>query len=251
MAQAYHAIPPTPIRAVRDEDAPIYDGQPIRRAHVTIITDDAVDDAAALGMAAMGMYGLLERLVGPDGSWTCSMGDLARRFACSERHVRDTAKTLEDAGLITRETVTGPKGMPIGVRWFLPRHRTTNPRTNYPEPTPEPTPELSCALDKVVVATVATRTEPNGSEGAPKPRKKRQTTPMPEDWSPEGRFTPLVAELGFSEATVARLADNFRDHWISKGETRADWDASFRTWLRNEVTFNGRRHQPKTNGLVF
>lgn len=47
---------------------------------------------------------------------------------------------------------------------------------------------------------------------------------------------------------VDHEAELFRDHWLGKGEPRLDWDASFRTWLRNAKRFG--TYARKANGQL-
>ncbi|GEM17991.1 hypothetical protein NBRC3293_2489 [Gluconobacter oxydans NBRC 3293] len=37
------------------------------------------------------------------------------------------------------------------------------------------------------------------------------------------------------------VAENFRLHWRSKGETKLDWHAAFQLWCRREQSFTGSR----------
>ena len=55
---------------------------------------------------------------------------------------------------------------------------------------------------------------------------------MTEDWQPDERNLSRLKEKHPTVDLQTELA-NFRDHWISKGERRADWNAGFRTWVRN------------------
>lgn len=55
---------------------------------------------------------------------------------------------------------------------------------------------------------------------------------MTEEWQPD------AANVERLKAKYPRLhlhdeIDKFRDHWISKGERRADWNAGLRTWMAN------------------
>lgn len=114
--------------------------------HVTVIDDGVVEDVAATcGLTGAGLYMMLERRVNRDGEWVSTIGDLATAFGCSQRHLRDTCKTLEDAGFIVREQVTGPRGMTVAIRFILPKHMRTYRAEPTPDATPEPTPEPSRA----------------------------------------------------------------------------------------------------------
>lgn len=70
-------------------------------------------------------------------------------------------------------------------------------------------------------------------------RPKRRIDP---GWQPTDDHRSLAAEVGVN---CDQQAEQFRDHYIGKGEPRADWDASFRTWLRNAPKFGGK---PGGNG---
>jgi hypothetical protein len=55
---------------------------------------------------------------------------------------------------------------------------------------------------------------------------------MTDDWQPDPtNWEGIVARHKGIDHAV-ELA-NFRDHYISKAEKRADWNASLRTWMRN------------------
>ena len=59
------------LRLVASEDPPAYDAGTPRlipdRRHMTVIEDEAVEAIAGLGMAALGLYTYLERLVDKSG----------------------------------------------------------------------------------------------------------------------------------------------------------------------------------------
>jgi hypothetical protein len=91
----------------------------------------------------------------------------------------------------------------------------------YPPPTPAPTPT------------------PNKLVGPDKSgTRAKKATSLPSDWAPSQKHQELAAELGVD--LTSELA-KFRDHAIANGKTFKDWDAGFRTWLRNAVTFGGGR----------
>ena len=55
---------------------------------------------------------------------------------------------------------------------------------------------------------------------------------MKDDWQPEpANWQAIISR--HSDLDCQTELDNFRDHWIGKGERRADWNASLRTWMRN------------------
>lgn len=69
------------------------------------------------------------------------------------------------------------------------------------------------------------REEEEKTSSAPK-----RATKLPDDWTP----TPEHVEQARTAGIDADLeATKMRDWALSKGETRKDWDATFRNWIRN------------------
>lgn len=75
---------------------------------------------------------------------------------------------------------------------------------------------------------------------APVLTPKRKTTALPDDWAPSGKHHQLSMELGFTRDRTKHEAEQFRDRALAKGERYLDWDAAFRTWLRNAKKFDDR-----------
>lgn len=160
------------------DEAPIVTGEPPRpRQHVTMIDDCVVEAVVArCGLTGAGLYVLLERRVGKDGCWVCTMTDLAAAFGCSVRHIRDTAAALEREGFLERSEATAYGGATIGIRWYLPKHLRTYGAEPTPESTPEPTPEPSCA--RVIEVVVTSSLEVDTSKGdTPLPPNARAEYP--------------------------------------------------------------------------
>jgi hypothetical protein len=65
-----------------------------------------------------------------------------------------------------------------------------------------------------------------GERSAPKRR-------IPEDWQPSAKLIAWAQEQK-PGIDMPAVVDKFRDYHLSTGEARASWDASFRTWIRNE-----------------
>lgn len=73
--------------------------------------------------------------------------------------------------------------------------------------------------------------------------------PLPSDWEPSEGHRRLAASL---KVSLDVEAEQFKDHHRSKGSKFKDWDAAFRTWLRNAAKFRDER-APKNadNGSGF
>lgn len=75
---------------------------------------------------------------------------------------------------------------------------------------------------------------------APVLRPKRKTTALPENWMPSAAHYLLGRELGLTADRVTGESEQFCDRARAKGERYLDWDAAFRTWLRNAKKFDDR-----------
>jgi hypothetical protein len=76
----------------------------------------------------------------------------------------------------------------------------------------------------------------SSSEDAPekKPPRSKPSRMVP-DWEPN----PVPYDkFPFSSTELNRQLDLFRDHFLSNGEAKADWNAAWRNWLRRAPTFD-------------
>ncbi len=124
-----------------------------------------------------------------------------------------------------------------------------------PAPDPDLDPALSPDLGRGAVAQpdnvipfARTSDDMTGPEpewwGNPKPKtpppakERRKACAMPSGWAPSVHHHALAREQGVD---AMAQADQFRDHHAARGSTFKDWDAAFRTWLRNAKRFGGGR----------
>jgi hypothetical protein len=61
---------------------------------------------------------------------------------------------------------------------------------------------------------------------------------LPDDFQPNDRAKELAKGQG---QNVLALCAAFKDHHTAKGTLFKDWQAAFRTWLRNDVKFKEAR----------
>lgn len=90
--------------------------------------------------------------------------------------------------------------------------------------------------------------EPHAANGADAPttppdeprasRKSPGKTLPPEHFEPNEADYAAGADLGLARERVASQATAMLDHFRAKGEQRADWHATFRTWIRRSVSFD-------------
>jgi DNA-binding transcriptional ArsR family regulator len=148
---------------------------------------------------------------------------LAKHCSMSVRTVQRHLQTLEEAGLIRRETRMRGEGRGrTSDRYYLSDQgdKTGPMRQNT-------TTNATIQDDQHDAIGVA---EPEGNQKGT--FRKQQNTSMTESWQPKADNWQAIISR-HSDLDCQTELDNFRDHWIGKGERRADWNASLRTWMRN------------------
>ena len=63
---------------------------------------------------------------------------------------------------------------------------------------------------------------------------------IPEDFEVSDRIVHLALENGWPDPDTE--LDAFKDYHLAKGSLMADWEAAFRTWLRNAARFRSEKH---------
>ena len=61
-------------------------------------------------------------------------------------------------------------------------------------------------------------------------------TKIPDDFAVSPRIMELAREHGWPDPR--QQLDAFKDYHLAKGSLMADWEAAFRTWLRNAPKFS-------------
>lgn len=102
--------------------------------------------------------------------------------------------------------------------------------SNAPTPTPTPTPISD--ITKVISSSSSREDENEKPKSRAKP-KRRITT----DWQPDQSCADACAQRGFNLETERA---EFIDYWLSRGDARADWQATFRNWMRTKRPYAGR-----------
>lgn len=85
---------------------------------------------------------------------------------------------------------------------------------------------------------------------APAASKKTRGTRLREDWFPTRTDANIKAETGHDRQWLERELERFRDHWASATGQRAvhaDWDATWRNWIRRAEDTGPRNRQQETD----
>jgi hypothetical protein len=177
----------------------------------TRVPNSAINDTR-LDLKARGL--LLLMLSKPDG-WTFRERSLAKQAGVGRDQLRGAMQRLVDAGYVIRrwESVDG---RPVPVTEV---YDSVQPQVGKPEVGKPDRRESQPLSNEGVLVTKEISKAP------------RQTS-MTEDWQPDPKNWERIVTSTKGIDHQLEL-DNFRDHWLSKDERRADWNASLRNWMRN------------------
>ncbi|MGP6175390.1 hypothetical protein [Corynebacterium sp. A21] len=99
--------------------------------------------------------------------------------------------------------------------------------------------ELQTSLEPPLNLPLERGDSPDGSH-TPDSRKK-SALPLPQDWMPSQEVIQAMAEECPMVDQSSELL-SFRDHWWSKDERRASWDATYRNWIRRAAKWSAPRN---------
>ena len=197
---------------------------PFTRVPNTAINDERLD------LKARGLLLLMLSL--PD-HWVFRERNLAEKAGVGRDQVRGAMQTLIDAGYVIRRREAHDGKPPVVVTEV---YDTAQDQPN------------DAGVGEAEVGKPDRReTQPISNNELRETKNNRKTkSSMTEDWRPDpDNLERLKAK--HPTVNVAMEVDAFRDHFISKGETRADWNAGLRTWIRNAEKWDTRK-VPQSNG---
>lgn len=172
---------------------------------------------------------------------------------------------LEQLGWLTKQGNSGGCGRPAAYRVHVPDHLTSKFDTTVNEDgdvvLPKTLAESATVAESTTVADL--KQNPSGidyltlaesargkeqtknrqeqtnvvSRAGAQKRESSRATVLPDDFKPNDTAVAMAAELGVS-LTAEQAA--FADHHTANGSTFKDWQAAFRTWLRNAARFARR-----------
>ena len=92
--------------------------------------------------------------------------------------------------------------------------------------------------------------EKPGSAEKPKRSTEARGSRLPEDWELPEDWAEWAAAEGLGTGAVVAQANKFRDFWISKAGKdgrKANWEATWRNWVRNNLERNGNGRNGNSN----
>lgn len=113
---------------------------------------------------------------------------------------------------------------------------SSEPRARARAPSSSPKNQVEMLIPINGGASASTTAQPrNGG-------KRNGQTRIPADWSPSRDDREYAQQRrGWDDQRTTQEAEDFRNHFISKGEERADWSAAWRSsWIANDERYGHR-----------
>lgn len=129
-------------------------------------------------------------------------------------------------------------------------HNTTQHNSTDSTHSTESTDSTNCSKQKAESSKPPIAPPQEG--GPPKAKRSRMRLPVtscPAEFNVSPAMVDWAEQQGMPNDRVMRETGKFLDHWRGKGELRADWTASWRTWIRNAVDF-GLERGSRQRGLA-
>lgn len=178
-----------------------------------------------------------------DGVCWPSVARIAVRTCLSERAVQGAIRWLVEAKILSINDRYGRSNLyEITPAAYAPpqmlRGAANAPTPADAAPTPAaPAPAPADAAPITIINHQLTKKEPSVIGATAKKPKSARATILPNDFMPDDTAEKLASDFGLS---LDEQQAAFSDHHSAKGTTFIDWQAAFRTWLRNASKFAAR-----------
>ncbi len=186
---------------------------------------------------------ILDRYAGKDGQLWPGQATLAERMECSDRHVRKLLARMKEIGAleVVRRRFNGSTIYRLVKERPEPPFLTDRNGGSTLTGTDVPPNESHITKAKEPIAAESKSSKRSRQTSFPPPGAFVLTDAM-KAWA--AKETPTV--------DVVLQTKQFADHWRGKGEKRADWVATWRTWMRNAEAWGkpGRKNNPPPTGTT-
>lgn len=189
-----------------------------------------------------------------DNSCYPSFETLAREAKVSRRTVVSAIQELEAAEIITVEARIDPEFGQKSNLYFLNRTRGAKSAPPSADFIPgggtklAPPPVQNLHPNHMNLEPDEKEPYVGEDESHPEAKPNKKSSTVPESFVLSDRIKEWGSKDGFTHAMMEYQIPQFVDHWTAKGDTRKDWDATFRTWMRNAREWN--RLGPSKGGLT-
>ena len=187
--------------------------------------------------------GLARSLYMDAGGKNCRVGAarIAKDTGLHLSTVKRADKELADTGWLD---ITSPGGSVRGGTRMTTVYRAQIPPTGSTQrPVAEKDRYSSAPRPVAENATTGSREVPHHIETSRTTSERRRSTRIPEDFTVSDEMRAWATAKGI-RSNLDTETERFVDYWSSKGDTRVDWVAAWRNWLRRADDYLAARPDP-------
>lgn len=175
-----------------------------------------------------------------DGVCWPSHDTIAKRVGVGRRQVIRIIEQLEQMGVVER----------IERKQYSNKYLIRcDIAVSHPKPSPDVTPRAHVTSTPDVTSTtpdvtsrasrcdIAMSPEPSINHQGTVRERKRAATPIPDDFRVSEHMYGWAAEKGIGRRQVDADTEQFIDYHRGKDSRQVDWEATWRTWMRNTIRF--------------
>lgn len=168
------------------------------------------------------------------GSWAATREEFQRATALTRHKLDRALRRARDEGYLRSE---GSHGTDRTLTWSI-VYADEPTSAHVPESGTSDTGKRHQPVPESGISSSSRRTTTEGG-------RAKRAAPLPEGFEPNETCSRLAAELRLD--VDSELAA-FRDHALANGKLQKDWQATFRTWLRNSAKWAAERGQRAAGG---
>ena len=212
--------------------------EPERKACYFVVFDWMLTDLKLSGYQAFIYAAIYNYSQDPNGCFSGSISYLQDTLGASRQGVIDALAALVKKGLIVKkETIKN------GVQFNT--YRSTDRNCTGSQETVPPVQKLVKGSQETGLGgsqvSVPNNKDINKKDNKDNPplsphdvKTTKRKTRLPDDWflPKEWGEWALSERQDLNVEDIRLEANQFRDYWLSRGETHADWYATWRTWVR-------------------
>ena len=130
---------------------------------------------------------------------------------------------------------------PPGTTYGIGKTACTKPDCRHGSTVDQPLSNGGSPVGQPVTNGCSTADGDGDGDGDGRARATRRVQ-LPSTWKPTQQHAAFAAT---NRLNIEIESEQFKDHHRAKGSTMKDWDAAFRTWLRNAVKFAQAKERPE------
>lgn len=167
------------------------------------------------------------------GEWAFTQRELAKFFNVGRQQIRAQLELLKNTDFLTQDTTQSKTQHITKIRINKYDTYQSSDICEQPNQQPREQPCLNPTPTQLDDSTIYTKNKRNKEYMVAKRRHQ-----LPDDFIITDSLKQYATQNGIDESRIDSVFSHFCDHHRAKGTVMLDWDAAWRTWVRNDRKFS-------------